>query len=81
MLLQTKNATTVLGVIPTELSLESIYFPPFLFTVMLGFLCAFGIHKLLNMTGLNRYFWHSGLVFVAIWIMSTSLIGLTVLPP
>lgn len=67
--------------IPTELSFDSIYFPPFFFTVVLGFLCAFGIWKLLTVTGLSRWFWNDGLAFLAIWILLTSLIGLTILPP
>lgn len=71
----------ILGTIPNEISIESIYFPPFFFAVMLGFFCAYGVTKLLNVTGWNRYFWQPGLAFVALWILSTSLIGLTFLPP
>lgn len=67
--------------VPTEISIGSIYFPPFFFTVIWGFICALGISKLLAMTGLNRWFWNPGLTFVALWILVTSLIGLTLLPP
>lgn len=71
----------VFGRVPSEISFEWIYFPPFLFTVVLGFLAAFGLTKLLNATGLSRYFWHTGLAFLAFWVLLTSVIGLTFIPP
>jgi hypothetical protein len=71
----------VFGRIPSEISFEWVYFPPFFFTVVLGYLCAFGVTRLLNATGWSRYFWHPGLAFVAFWVLLTSLIGLVVLPP
>ena len=69
------------GRIPSEISFEWIYFPPFLFTVVLGYLCAFGVTRLLNATGLSRFFWHPGLAFLAFWVLLTSVIGLVFLPP
>lgn len=66
---------------PAEISLEGVYFPPFFFTVVSGFLCAYGVAWLLNATGLSRFFWHPGLTFVAFWVLLTSLIGLLFLPP
>ena len=71
----------MLGRIPSEVSFESVYFPPFFFTVVLGFICALGITKLLNATGLSRFFWHPGLAFLAFWVLLTSVIGLTLIPP
>ena len=67
--------------IPAEISFDWIFFPPFLIAVVLGCLCAFATTRLLNTTGLGRYFWHPGLTFLAFWVMLTSLIGLTFLPP
>lgn len=67
--------------VPSEISFDWVYFPPFFFTVVVGYLCAFGIARLLNTTGLSRYFWHSGLTFVALWVLLTSLIGLVFIPP
>jgi hypothetical protein len=67
--------------IPSEISFDWVYFPPFFFTVVVGYFCAYGVAWLLNNTGLYRFFWHPGLVFVALWVLSTSLIGLTFLPP
>ena len=71
----------MLDQIPSEVSFEWIYFPPFFFTVLLGYLCALVIGKLLNFTGLGRFFWHPGLAFAAFWVLATSVIGLTFLPP
>jgi hypothetical protein len=66
---------------PSEIPLDWAYFPPFFFTVVLGFVCTLGVAKLLNATGLSRFFWHPGLVFVASWVLITSLIGLFLIPP
>jgi hypothetical protein len=67
--------------IPTEISFDWVYFPPFFFTVVLGYFCAFAVTRVLNATGLCRFFWHPGLAFVAFWVLLTSLIGLMFLPP
>ena len=67
--------------LPSEVSFDWIYFPPFFFTVLLGYLCALGIASLLNSSGLNRFFWHPGLAFLAFWVLATSLIGLFLIPP
>ena len=75
------SVSMLFEIIPWELSFESIYFPPFFFTVVVGFLCAFAVTRLLNATGLSRFFWHPGLAFVAFWVLLTSVVGLVVLPP
>ena len=67
--------------IPSEISFQSVYFPPFFFTIVLGFICAMGTAKLLNATGLSRFFWHPGLAFVAFWVQATSLVGLLLVLP
>ena len=67
--------------IPAELPFESIYVPPFFFTVVFGFVCASLAAKLLNLTGTSKFFWHPGLAFLALWVLMSSLLGLTVIPP
>lgn len=67
--------------IPNEVSFEWVYFPPFFFTVVLGFVCAWGVAKLLNLTGASRFFWHPGLAFLALWVLMSSVLGLTIIPP
>jgi hypothetical protein len=67
--------------VPSEVSLDWVYFPPFFFTVVFGFVCALGVAKLLNVTRLSRFFWHPGLTFVLFWVLATSLVGLFFIPP
>ena len=76
-----KSKSTVFDRIPSEISFQWVYFPPFFFTVVLGFIGALGITKLLNATGLSRFFWHPGLAFVAFWVLATSLVGLSLILP
>ena len=75
------TASIVFDQIPSEVSFVWVYFPPFFFTVVLGFVCALGVAKLLNVAGISRFFWHPGLAFVSLWVLVTSLIGLTVILP
>ena len=67
--------------VPSEISLDWVYFPPFFLTVSLGFLGAYVVTRLLAATGLSRFLWHQGLAFVALWVLVTSVIGLTIVPP
>ena len=71
----------VFNQIPAETSFEWVYFPPFMFAVLLGYLAAYGVTRLLNTTGLSRFFWRPELGFLAFWVLLTSLIGLFFLPP
>jgi hypothetical protein len=75
------TASIVFDQIPSEVSFEWVYFPPFFFTVVIGFVCTLGVAKLLNIAGVSRFFWHPGLAFVSLWVLVTSLIGLTVISP
>jgi hypothetical protein len=67
--------------IPSEISLDWVYLPPFMITVVLGYLAAFGVTRLLNATGMSQYFWRPEIAFLAFWVMLSSLIGLFILPP
>jgi len=67
--------------IPAELTFLSVYFPPFFFTVAVGFFCAWIVGKLLNRAGVSRFFWHPGLAFLGLWVLISSVLGLTVIPP
>ena len=75
------DVSIVFDQIPSEVSFEWVYFPPFFFTVVIGFVCTLGVAKLLNLAGVSRVFWHPGLAFVSLWVLVTSLIGLTVISP
>ena len=69
------------GRIPSEISFEWVYLPPFMLVVALGFLAAYGVTRLLNATGLSKYFWRPEVVFLAFWVMLSSVIGIFFLPP
>jgi hypothetical protein len=47
----------------------------------MGFICTLAVAKAMNASGISRFFWHPGLVFVALWALLTALIGLTFIPP
>ena len=67
--------------IPAEYVLLGVYVPPFFLAAALGLLCAIGVAKGLNQTGLSRFFWHPPLAFAALWVLATSLIGLLIIAP
>ncbi len=71
----------MLARVPSEISLNWVYITPLLATVSLGYLGAYGVMKCLNSWGLIRYFWQPGLVFLAFWVLLTSMIGLWLIPP
>lgn len=67
--------------IPSEFSLNWVYLPPFMLAVALGYLAAFGLTRVLNTTGLSKFFWRPDVAFLAFWVLLTSLIGLSFFPP
>jgi hypothetical protein len=67
--------------IPSEFSLVWVYLPPFMVTVLLGYLAAYGVTRMLNAIGLSQYFWRPEIAFLAFWVTLTSLFGLFLLPP
>jgi hypothetical protein len=71
----------MLDQMPSEVSFAWVYFPPFFFTMLLGFISALGVARLLNIAGISRFFWHPGLALTALWVLMTSLIGLTLISP
>jgi Protein of unknown function (DUF1656) len=46
-----------------------------------GLLLAWLVVRILNRTGLSRFFWHPPLAFLALVILMSSLVGILVLPP
>ncbi len=67
--------------VPSEVQLLGVYFPPLFVAIVAGLLCAMVVTKLLNQTGLSRFFWHPPLANAALWLLATSLIGLLVIAP
>ena len=67
--------------VPAEISFEWVYFAPFFFTVLAGFVATLAVTRMLNMTRLSRFFWQPGIAFLAWWVLLTSLVGLVWFPP
>jgi hypothetical protein len=65
--------------IPKEFAIGGVYFPPLLIASILGVLAAGLTAMLLNRYRLSRYFFYPPLVFVALAVIYTWLIG-TFLP-
>ncbi|MHC4973082.1 MAG: DUF1656 domain-containing protein [Planctomycetota bacterium] len=69
------------GPVPSEVSWGWIYLPPVLFVVALGAVGAWILTRILNRTGLSRYFWHPPLAMLGLAALLSALIGLFVLAP
>ena len=66
--------------IPREFAIGGVYLPPMLIAGLLGTLAAVLMARLLNRYRLSRYFFYPPLVFVALTILFTVLIGTFVIP-
>jgi len=67
--------------VPYEVSWGWIYLPPVLFVIGLGAVSAWIITRILNRTGLSRFFWHPPLAMLGLTALMSALIGLFVLAP
>lgn len=63
-----------------ELSLDGVYYPPWLLAALIGLALAIGLAALANRTGLSRFVWHPPLFFTALVIACTVLVGTTLVP-
>ena len=66
--------------IPSEFTLGGVYFPPLLIVSILGTLASMGTAILLNRYRLSQYFFYPPLVFLALAIIYTGLIGTFLIP-
>jgi hypothetical protein len=66
---------------PSEIEILGVYFSPIFVAILVGLLCAIGLARLLNWTGLSRFFWHPPLAFAALWLLSAALVGLIFIAP
>ena len=67
--------------VPSEVQILGIYFPPLFVSIVAGLVCAIVVGKLLNLTGLSRFFWHPPLANAALWLLGTALFGLFIIAP
>ena len=66
---------------PSEVQILGVYLPPLLVTIVAGFVCAILVTRLLNQSGLSRFFWHPPLANAALWLLATALIALFIIAP
>ena len=65
---------------PHEFAIGGVYMPPLLIAAILGTIAAVTTARLLNRYRLSRYFFYPPLVFVALAIIYTVLIGTLIIP-
>ena len=66
--------------LPHEFTIGGVYFPPLLIASILGTLAAMVTSALLNRYRLSRFFYYPPLIFVALAIIYTGLIGTLLIP-
>ena len=66
--------------IPKEFTIGEVYFPPLLIAGILGLAAAVATAMLLNRFRLSRYFFYPPLVFLALAVIYTVLIGTFIIP-
>jgi hypothetical protein len=71
----------MLAGVPAEVQILGMYFPPLFVAIAAGLLCAIVSAKLLNLTGVSRFFWHPPLANAALWLLATALIALFIIAP
>ena len=69
-----------MGLIPSEVAIGGVYFPPLLLAGALGVIAAALTAFALNRYRLSRFFWYPPLVFLALSVIYTGLIGTFLIP-
>jgi hypothetical protein len=69
-----------MALIPKEFAIGGVYLPPVLIAGLLGLAAATLTAGLLNRYRLSRYFFYPPLVFVAMTVIYTVLIGTFIIP-
>ena len=66
--------------VPSEFALGGVYAPPLLIAALLGTAMAVVVARLLNRYRLSRHLFYPPLVFVAMAVVFTVLVGAVILP-
>ena len=69
-----------MNLIPHELYVGEVYFPPLLFDAALGLVAATITARLSNRFRVSRYFYHPPLVLIALSVIYTGLFSIFLLP-
>ena len=70
----------MIGSIPHEIVIGGVYLPPLLVAAALGLLASLVTARLLNRFRLSNYFFYPPLVFLALMVIYTILIGGLLIP-
>lgn len=65
---------------PSEVGIGGVYFPPLLLAGILGVVAAWLTVMLLNRYRLSRFFFYPPLIFLAMAVIYTGLIGTFLIP-
>ena len=66
--------------VPSEFAIGGVYLPPLLIAAILGTIAAAVTARFLNRIRLSRYFFYPPLVFVALAVIFTVLVGNVLIP-
>ena len=69
-----------MSLIPSEVEILGVYFPPLLLASILGAFAAAATAYGLNRYRLSRFFYYPPLVFLALTVIYTGLIGTFLIP-
>ena len=69
-----------MSTIPHEIAIGGVYLPPLLIASFFGVIAAVITFRLLNRYRLSKYFFYPPLVFLALTIIYTVLIGTLIIP-
>jgi hypothetical protein len=70
----------MMSLTPSEFAIAEVYFLPVLIVSLVGYFLAWQTALLLNRFRLSRYFFYPPLVFTALAVIYTVLIGTFVIP-
>ena len=70
----------MMQLIPSEFALGGVYFPPLFIASILGVVAALMTALLLNRYRLSRFFFYPPLVFLALAVIYTGVIGTFIIP-
>ena len=66
--------------VPSEFNIGGVYFPPLLIAALLGAVLSWVSVRLLNRYRLSRFFAYPPVVFIALTVIYTGLIGTFLIP-
>ena len=66
--------------VPSEFNIGGVYLPPLIIAAIIGTIAALAIARLLNRYRLSRYFFYPPLVFFALAVIFTVIVGTILIP-